>query len=76
MYVDPDSQFSWLISALVGGAMNLCANIENVDNFWDGLGYFFVGAGAAALSTSISNGIMSAYMGTGFFPGFWGNKVG
>lgn len=75
MYVDPDGQFSWLISALVGGAMNLCANIENVDNFWDGLGYFFVGAGAAALSTSISNGIMSAYMGTGFFPGFWGNKV-
>ena len=63
MYVDPDSQFSWLISALVGGAMNLCANIENVDNFWDGLGYFFVGARAAALSTSISNGILSARRG-------------
>ena len=63
MYVDPDGQFSWLISALVGGAMNLCANIENVDNFWDGLGYFFVGARAAALSTSISNGILSARRG-------------
>lgn len=43
--------------------MNLCANIENVDNFWDGLGYFFVGARAAALSTSISNGILSARRG-------------
>ena len=55
MYVDPDGKFAWiplLIGAAVGGTFNLAANWNNVNNFWQGLGYFGVGAAAGAASVA------------------------
>jgi hypothetical protein len=50
MYVDENGEF-WhiIIGALVGGVINLIANWDNVDGFWDGLATFGVGAGTGAL---------------------------
>ena len=50
VYVDENGEF-WhiIIGALVGGIINLVANWDNVDGFWDGLATFGVGAGSGAL---------------------------
>jgi RHS repeat-associated protein len=48
-YTDPDGEF-WhiVIGAVVGGVVNLVANWDNIDGFWQGLTAFGVGAGAGA----------------------------
>ena len=56
-YTDPDGEFFHLIiGAIVGGTINLIMNSSKVDNFWQGLGYFGVGAVAGALSAGIGSG--------------------
>ncbi len=54
MYVDPDGDFPWIIvgAALIGGGINLYANRDHVENLWQGLSYFGVGAagGGAAMA--------------------------
>ena len=50
-YVDPDGEFAWLIpvlAAAVSGFTNVMYNKDNIHNFWQGLGYFGVGAAAGA----------------------------
>ena len=49
-YVDENGEFWWLAAAaVVGGIINVATNWNNIDNFWQGLGYFGVGAAAGAL---------------------------
>ena len=49
-YVDKNGEFWWLVAAaVVGGIINVATNWNNIDNFWQGLGYFGVGAAAGAL---------------------------
>ena len=49
-YVDENGEFWWLVAAaVVGGIINVATNWNNIDNFWQGLGYFGVGAAAGAL---------------------------
>ena len=43
-YVDPSGEFWWLVAAAVGGVFNVIANWDSIDNFWQGLGFFGVGA--------------------------------
>ncbi|GHV35124.1 hypothetical protein FACS1894178_4030 [Bacteroidia bacterium] len=46
---DPSGEFIHILAAaLFGGIVNLFSNMENIDNFWQGLGYFMVGAGIGA----------------------------
>jgi len=50
IYVDEDGEF-WhiIIGAVIGGIINVVANLENTHNFWQGLSYFGVGAASGAL---------------------------
>ena len=56
--------------------MNYAMNAENVNNFWDGLGYFGVGAIAGALSAGIGSGVNVAMAGGSFSAGFLGTATG
>ncbi|MCR4836068.1 MAG: hypothetical protein K5899_06765, partial [Bacteroidaceae bacterium] len=64
-YVDPNGKFPviFVVAAVVGGVINLGMNRNNVHNFWQGLGYFAVGAaaGLASAATSVTC--------VGFLPG-------
>ncbi|MEM9687782.1 MAG: RHS repeat-associated core domain-containing protein, partial [Bacteroidota bacterium] len=53
MYTDPSGEF-WhiVIGAVVGGVVNLATNWNSIDNFWEGLSAFGVGAGAGALTAA------------------------
>jgi hypothetical protein len=65
-----------VIGALIGGIMNCSMNAENVNSFWDGLGYFGVGAFAGALSAGIGSGVNVAMAGGAFSAGFSGTATG
>ncbi|MBK7480634.1 MAG: hypothetical protein IPI69_13565 [Bacteroidales bacterium] len=56
--------------------MNLAMNADKVDNFWEGLGYFGVGAAAGALSAGVGAGVNVAMAGGSFGVGFMGTAVG
>jgi RHS repeat-associated protein len=74
-YTDPDGQWAHLVvGALIGGAVNLIMNANNVDNFWQGSGYFGVGAVAGALGAGVGSGISSAIAGGSFGTGFVGSS--
>lgn len=75
-YTDPSGEF-WhlIIGAVVGGVVNLMANADKVDNFWQGLGYFGTGAVAGAAGAGIGAGVSSAIAGTGFGAGFIGSAT-
>ena len=64
-YVDPDGEF-WhiVIGAVVGGVLNVVANLDNKDKmgFWDYAAAFVVGAGAG-VATAATGGAAGA--------GFW-----
>lgn len=52
-YTDPDGEFWHIIAgALIGGVVNLAANLDNCDGFWEGAAAFAVGAGAGALTAA------------------------
>ncbi|MCX6233577.1 MAG: RHS repeat-associated core domain-containing protein [Bacteroidetes bacterium] len=72
-YADPNGEFLHLIiGAIIGGTMNLISNWGNIDNFWQGLGYFGVGAVAGAAAAGVGAGIGSLFMGGSFGAGFLG----
>ena len=60
-YTDPDGEFWHLvIGAAIGGTINLLTNLNNIDNFGQGLAYFGIGALAGAMSAGVAGGISSA----------------
>ena len=60
-YTDPDGEWIHiLIGAVVGGVINLAANWNNCDGFWEGAAAFCVGAGAGAL-TAVTGGATSGF---------------
>lgn len=51
-YTDPSGEIVWapiIAFAIWNGALNLAVNMQNVNNFGDGLGYFVIGAAAGAV---------------------------
>jgi hypothetical protein len=68
------------VGAAIGGVMNLIMNAGNINNFWQGLGYFGIGAAAGALGAGVAGGLSSSLTvaaGTpgGFAAGFWGTTA-
>ncbi|MFA8451962.1 MAG: RHS repeat-associated core domain-containing protein [Bacteroidales bacterium] len=60
MMVDENGEF-FIEAMVVGGLLNVMLNANKIDNFWDGLGYFGVGAAAGAagygIGTVVSSGL-------------------
>jgi len=76
-YTDPNGEWVHLVvGAAIGGVVNLAMNHNKVDNFWDGLKYFGVGAAAGALSAGVGAGISTAMSGGSFGVGFVGISSG
>ena len=53
MSIDPDGRNPVVIIVallVAGGTINVVANWDNIENFWQGLGFFATGAGSAALA--------------------------
>jgi len=78
VYTDPDGEWIHLvIGAAIGGTVNLIVNWKKIDgNFWQGLGYFGVGALAGALGAGVGAGISSAMAAGGSFgAGFIGSSA-
>ncbi len=67
VYVDETGEF-WhiVIGAAIGGVVNLATNLNNIDNFGQGLAYFGVGAAAGALGAMAGGAAMSLTSGCGF----------
>lgn len=66
-FTDPDGENPLLIAAgiaaIIGGAINVAEHWDQIDNFWQGLGYFGVGAlawGGSAMLSSVSFGLGGA----------------
>ena len=75
-YTDPDGEWIHLvIGAIIGGIVNVAINAKNIDNFWQGLGYFGIGAAAGALGAGIGAGVSTAIAGAGFGAGFIGTST-
>ena len=75
-YTDPSGEF-WhlIIGGIIGGTTNVLFNLKNIDNFWQGLGYFGIGAGAGALAAGIGSGVGVALQGGSFSAGFLGTST-
>lgn len=77
-YTDPSGEWiHLLIGAAIGGVTNLVINSiqGNVKNFWQGLGYFGIGAAAGALSAATAGGASSLLAGGSFGAGFMGSST-
>ena len=78
-FTDPDGEVAHLIvGAVVFGFINWMVNDMqgNIDNGWQALGYFGIGAVAGALSAGIGAGIGAVYTGAGTFgAGFIGTTT-
>lgn len=76
-YTDPSGEFWHLIvGAAIGGFLNVALNANNIDNCWQGLAYFGIGAVAGALSAGVGAGISTAFAGGSFSAGFIGTTAG
>ncbi len=76
-YTDPSGEFWHLIvGAAIGGFLNVVLNANNIENCWQGLAYFGIGAVAGALSAGIGAGISTAFAGGSFIAGFTGTTAG
>ena len=73
-YVDENGEFiEWIIgAAIIGGFINVAAHWNSIDNFWQGFGYFGVGAAAGAVG-AVTGGAVG---GAGFIGGAIGGFVG
>ncbi len=60
---DPNGEF-WhiVIGAAIGGIINLAANWNNIDNFWEGVAAFGIGAGAGALTAATGGAAAGTFM--------------
>ncbi|MGM9739893.1 MAG: RHS repeat-associated core domain-containing protein [Candidatus Cryptobacteroides sp.] len=68
VYVDENGEFVWFVPIIVGaigGLVNLFANINNIEGFWDGLSTFAVGFGTGALAATIGGASIAAAVGIG-----------
>ncbi len=64
--IDPDGEFWHIVAgAVIGGVINLAVNANNVNNFWEGLGYFAVGAAAGAVGAATFNPAAASAAATG-----------
>ncbi len=60
-FTDPDGQWVHIvIGAVVGGAINLATNWNNIDSFWEGAAAFGVGAGSGALVAATGGSSLGA----------------
>ncbi len=67
-YTDPDGEWVHLVvGAAIGGIANVAFNWKKIDNFWQGLGYFGIGAGAGALAAGTGAGFGTLAAGSGSF---------
>ena len=73
-YVDENGEFiEWIIgAAIIGGFINVAVHWNSIDNFWQGFGYFGVGAAAGAVG-AVTGGAVG---GAGFIGGAIGGFVG
>ena len=73
-YVDENGEIlGWIIgAAIIGGIVNVATHWKNIDNFWQGLGYFGVGAVAGTVGAATGG----AVAGAGFIGGAIGGFVG
>ena len=73
-YVDENGEFIWFVigAAVIGGAINVATHWKSIDNVWQGLGYFGVGAAAGAIGAA-TGGVAG---GAGFIGGAIGGFVG
>ena len=61
-YNDPDGEWiHLLIGAIVGGVINIIAHRDQIDNFWDGLAAFGVGAGGGVLAAATGGAVLGAF---------------
>ena len=61
MTVDPDGELAWFVPIIIGGVLNTVLNAGKIDSFWEGLGYFAIGAATSAATMGITNGITSGF---------------
>lgn len=54
MMVDPDGELAWFVPLIIGSVVNTAVNYQNIDNFWDALGYAAVGAASGYVGGVIS----------------------
>jgi RHS repeat-associated protein len=76
VYTDPDGEFwNLVISAAIGGVLNVVTHWNDIDDFGDGIGYFAVGAVAGAVGAGVGSGVSSALASSGgsFTAGFVGS---
>lgn len=77
IYKDENGEFLGLIvGAIIGGVINVALNAKNINNVWQGLAYFGIGAAAGALSAGIGSGVNVAMAGGSFGAGFMGTATG
>ena len=71
MMIDPTGEIAWFVPLLIGGAMNLGTKAisGDVNNFWDGLKHFAIGAATSAVTQGITFGVQGAIGGHGFGTG-------
>jgi RHS repeat-associated protein len=73
-YTDPSGEIiiPILIGAFVGAMINVVANLNNMDNIWQGFGFAAIGALAGGLGAGIGAGTAVAAAGGSFIAGFMG----
>lgn len=75
-YTDPDGELVWLApvaGALIGGAINVATNWNNIDNFGEGLAAFGAGAVNGALTATFG---MAGAIGGGALVGMTNSIIG
>ena len=72
MFVDPNGEIAFLaivlIGATIGGALNVAGNWGEIDTFWEGLGYFGLGAAVGAGSV-VAGAALAPVLGVGAVAG-------
>jgi len=72
MYTDPSGQFLWIpfvAAAIIFGEGNVIMNMDHVHNFWEGAGYFAIGAASYAAGYGVGAAVGGAISTVGFGPG-------
>ena len=71
-YTDPTGEFFWipiLVAAYTAGVFNVWMNAPKIDNGWDALGYFGVGAAAGVAGGVVGQAVAGAITFGGFSGG-------